>query len=42
MKSSVSIEGIERGVDSFYPRSFIMTSGKDFVEFQQYYWHVYC
>ena len=19
-----------------------MTSGKDFVEFQQYYWHVYC
>jgi len=41
-KTPLSIEGISKGVDAFCPKSFELTSGKEFAEFQQYYWLVFC
>eukprot|EP00347_Sterkiella_histriomuscorum_P014173 403361882 len=34
------ISNIPKGIDAFYPKSFVLTSGKDFQEFQQYFWSI--
>ena len=41
-QNQLSISGISQGFDAFYPKSFVLTSGKEFLEFQLYYWQTYC
>ena len=43
VKEKLSIPGVEKaGIDAFYPKSFILTHGKDVVEFQKYFWLCHC
>lgn len=41
--NKLTIPGVEKaGIDSFYPKSFILTHGKDVAEFQKYFWLCHC